>query len=109
MSYTKGPWERYRLTFDGFGFNNADDPHKSRLATLPATWKDEGARQQFGHEVTRAVNCHADLLEALKLADELLNNSDVRYYISHELGEMSRLHRALNAAHAAIAKAEGRG
>lgn len=57
----------YQITFDGFGFNDANDQYKRRLATLPATWKDDGARQQFGHEVVRAVNCHADLLAALEL------------------------------------------
>lgn len=57
----------YQITFDGFGFNDANDQYKRRLATLPATWKDEGARQQFGHEVVRAVNSHADLLAALHL------------------------------------------
>ena len=61
-THTPGP----KITFDGFGFNDATDPYKRRLATLPATWKDEGARQQFGHEVVRAVNTHAQLLEALK-------------------------------------------
>jgi hypothetical protein len=58
--------------------------------------------------IVRAVNSHAQLLEALKLANELLDNSDVRHYIGHDLGEMSQLHKALNTSRAAIAQAEGK-
>lgn len=34
--------------------------------------------------------------EALLKCQELLDNSDVRYYVSNELGEQAKLHRALN-------------
>lgn len=59
-------------------------------------------RDELDHE-----SAAPDLLAALELANELLDNSDVRHYIGHDLGEMSQLHKALNTARAAIAKAKG--
>lgn len=47
-----------------------------------------------------------ELLAALRENYELVNNSDVRYYISSKLGEAARLHSAINKARAAIAQAE---
>ena len=36
------------------------------------------------------------IYKALLECQELLDNSDVRYFISNELGEQAKLHRALN-------------
>ncbi len=47
-------------------------------------------------------------IDALRLHAELLDNSDVRDFIGRKLGEQSRLHAALKAGRAVIAKAEGR-
>jgi hypothetical protein len=41
--------------------------------------------------------------EALTLCHALLDNSDVRYFISQKLGEQATLHRALNLARNAVA------
>ena len=56
----------------------------------------------------RLIAAAPALLEACKAMKELLDQSDTRYYIGHELGEYSRLHDAINKANRAIAKAEGR-
>lgn len=88
-----------KITFDGFGFNDAGDPYKRRLSTLPATWKDEGERQQFGHEVVRAVNTHAKLLEALK---------EVNAFYDDPLRCSGPLQDVLRTVRDAIAAAEGK-
>lgn len=46
-----------------------------------------------------------ELLAALQSAYELIDNSDVRYFISNNLGEQAQLHSALHKARAAIASA----
>lgn len=40
--------------------------------------------------------------QALRECYELLNNSDVRYYVGTKLGEMARLHHAIAAARKAL-------
>lgn len=44
------------------------------------------------------------MLEALPECVELLDRSDVRYFISTKLGEQARLHSALNKSRAALAQ-----
>lgn len=56
----------YQITFDGFGFNDANDEYKKRLATLSMNFRNEKDSQQFGKYVENAVNSHADLLAALE-------------------------------------------
>lgn len=45
------------------------------------------------------------LLSALRRAYELLDTSDIRHYVSTELGEQAALHKALNDSRAAIQSA----
>lgn len=48
-------------------------------------------------ELIRLRVANADLVETLQKAFELLDNSEVRHFISTNLGEQARLHAVLNA------------
>jgi hypothetical protein len=83
------------LSYDGRGINDRDE-YRSRLATF--------ANDEAGNKYGRVFAVSPELFEACELALELLDNSDVRHYISTELGEQAKLHKAINAARAAIRK-----
>lgn len=55
----------------------------------------------------QCMDSHHELQTALTLCLELLDDSDVRHFISTKLGEQARLHSALNKARSAISKAKG--
>lgn len=99
MSTIPGP----NITFDGFGFNNANDEYKERLATLSKTFRSEKDRQKFGQYVETAVNCHAEMLEAL----EGLTGRASRYMDQSATHEGLYNTDMLARARAAIAKAKG--
>jgi hypothetical protein len=58
-----------KLTFDGCGINDANDPYHRRLFTIPRQNCDE--YRELSYFIVRAVNSHGTLLEAAKKA--LLN------------------------------------
>lgn len=51
-----------KLTYDGHGLNNADDPYRERVATFSERHK----HNMVGHEIARAVNAHDALVSALR-------------------------------------------
>ena len=57
--------------------------------------------------IVHAVNTLDEAKAALELARELLNDSNVRHYVSTKLGEQAKLHRFLNTSQATLAKLEG--
>jgi hypothetical protein len=85
------------LSFDGKGINDCDE-YRSRIATFTS---DEAA-QKYGPQFAASTQ----LIEACELALELLDNSDVRHYISTDLGEQAKLHKAINACRNTIRKAQ---
>ena len=57
--------------------------------------------------IVKAVNTHERAKAALELARELLNDSNVRHYVSTKLGEQAKLHRFLNDSQKTLADMEG--
>lgn len=100
QKWTRGPWLLRKETTRGefvtaYKIRAEDD---SLIATLGPVAQDANAR---------LIAAAPEMYEALTTAYDLLDNSDVRHYISSNLGEQAQLHRALNAARAILAKAVG--
>ena len=57
-------------------------------------------------EAQRLRDSHRDMLAALEGAMGWLDHADVRHLIGNKLGEMSHLHKTLNAGRKAIANAQ---
>lgn len=97
------------ITFDGFGFNNANDEYKERLATLSKTFHSEKDRQKFGQYVETAVNSHADLLAALHTAqgDYMMLYAEAMATDRNITRIVDMVHTAMTAMDAAIKRAKG--
>lgn len=94
----------YKLSFDGCGLNDANDKYKKRLFTMRS--EDRDSLKDCGEYIERSVNAHAALVEALEEAYALLDNSNVRHYVSTKLGEQAPLHSALNKTRKALTLAK---
>ena len=94
--------------FDGHGVNDANGERIAKLSecgTIPSHFGN--SRNPEFYRVGGLLAAAPELLEALQECYDLLDNSDVRYFISNTMGNQTPLHKALNAARAIIAKAKG--
>lgn len=79
-----------KISYDGFGFNNADDPYAGRMATLyNGAFKEEDARRAFGEFVVTAVNAYDQLqAENARLRERL---KSMVYAVEHVLANADSL------------------